>query len=130
MEAPHKEGIASRGASVFRHQERLADRVPVRHRDVMNRPVEHYFNVTDEIGDVTGILIRPPEATALYVFGHGAGAGMRHTFMESVVARLAQRRIATFRYQFPYMELGRRAPNRPPVLTATVRAAVSGKSVV
>jgi len=91
----------------------------------MNRPVEHYFTVSDDIGDVTGLLIRPPEAKALYVFGHGAGAGMRHTFMESVVARLAERRIATFRYQFPYMEMGRRAPNRPPVLTATVRAAVA-----
>ena len=49
--------------------------------------------------------------------------------MESVVERLAERRIATFRYHFPYMELamqtGRKAPNRPPVLTATVRAAIS-----
>lgn len=91
----------------------------------MNRPVEHYFAVADDIGDVTGLLIRPPRAEALYVFGHGAGAGMRHSFMESVAARLAARRIATFRYHFPYREVGRKAPNRPPVLTATVRAAVA-----
>ena len=54
----------------------------------MNRPVEHYFTVADDIGDVTGLLIRPPQAEALYVFGHGAGAGMRHSFMESVASRL------------------------------------------
>jgi len=50
---------------------------------------------------------------------------MRHTFMEDVAARLADRRIATFRYNFPYMEMGRRPPNRAPVLVATVRAAVA-----
>ncbi len=90
----------------------------------MNRPVQHYFTVSEAIGDVTGLLTRPPGAEALYVFAHGAGAGMRHAFMDSVAARLADRRIATFRYHFPYMELGRWPPNRAPMLTATVRAAV------
>ena len=49
---------------------------------------------------------------------------MRHGFMEAVSARLVAARIATFRYQFPYMEQERRAPDPPGVLTATVRAAV------
>jgi len=66
---------------------------------------------------VSALLVRPAGATALYVVGHGAGAGMRHPF-------LADRGVATLRYQFPYMEAGRRAPDRPPVLEATVRAAV------
>ncbi len=91
----------------------------------MNRPVEHYFPVSETIGDVTGILIRPPEAQSLYVFAHGAGAGMRHAFMDGVATRLADRRVATFRYHFPYMELGRWPPNRAPILIATVRAAVA-----
>jgi predicted alpha/beta-hydrolase family hydrolase len=55
---------------------------------------------------------------------HGAGAGMRHGFMEAVSARLVAAGIAVLRYQFPYMEEGRRAPDPPGVLTATVRAAV------
>ena len=73
---------------------------------------------------VSVILVRPPDAVSLFVFAHGAGAGMRHPFMEALTRALADRRVATFRYQFPYMEAGRRAPNSRPVLLATVRAAV------
>ena len=54
---------------------------------------------------------------------HGAGAGMRHHFMEAMALRLAKLGIATLRYQFPYMEAGRKAPDVPRKLTATVRAA-------
>lgn len=75
--------------------------------------------------DVSALWLDPPEATALLVFGHGAGAGMRHAFMETMATALAERRIATLRYQFPYMEAGRRAPDRRPRLVATVRAAVA-----
>lgn len=69
--------------------------------------------------------MRPPDARCAYVFGHGAGAGMRHPFMEACALRLSQRRVATFRYHFPFMEVGRRSPDRSPVLTETVRAAVT-----
>lgn len=61
----------------------------------------------------------------MLVIGHGAGAGMRHAFMDAVVRRLADRGVATFRYQFPYMEKGRRRPDPRPILLATVRAAVA-----
>jgi predicted alpha/beta-hydrolase family hydrolase len=50
---------------------------------------------------------------------------MRHRFMEAVAERLAHRGIATFRYQFPYMEAGRKGPNPAPVLVKTVRSAVA-----
>jgi len=86
---------------------------------------EHTFLATGSSGDVSGILNRPAEATCLYVFGHGAGAGMRHAFMEDAADRLAARRVATFRYHFPYMEAGRRGPNRAPILAGTVRSAVA-----
>jgi predicted alpha/beta-hydrolase family hydrolase len=76
-------------------------------------------------GRVPGILIRPDDAWLLYVLAHGAGAGMRHRFMESVARALAGRGIATLRYEFPYMTAGGRRPDPPPVLHATVRAAVS-----
>ncbi len=59
------------------------------------------------------------------MFAHGAGAGMRHPFMERVAQGLGERGIATFRYEFPYMERGSKAPDRPPVLVARVREAVA-----
>ena len=75
-------------------------------------------------GEVSALLDLPAGARWLLVLAHGAGAGMRHRFLEAATAGLAARRIATFRYQFPYMEAGRRGPDRPPKLVATVRAAV------
>lgn len=72
---------------------------------------------------VSGLLLRPSGANALLVLGHGAGAGMRHPFMEAVSHRLAGRGVATLRYQFPYMEKRLGRPDSPAVATATVRAA-------
>lgn len=69
-------------------------------------------------------MVRPPDARLLYVLAHGAGAGMRHPFLENMAQRLAERGIATLRYQFPYMEHGSRRPDPPAVAEATVRAAV------
>jgi len=60
----------------------------------------------------------------MYVLGHGAGAGMRHPFLESVARRLGERDVATFRYQFPYMEAGRRRPDHATKLQKAVRSAV------
>lgn len=74
---------------------------------------------------VSALLLRPRGARCLFVFGHGAGAGMTHEFMTSLAHRLSDRRIATLRYQFPYMERGRPFPDHPPVLIRTVRAAVA-----
>lgn len=76
-------------------------------------------------GSVSALLLRPRDARALLVLGHGAGAGMRHVFMEEMAELLAGRGIATLRYQFPYMEAGRRYPNPQRILTATVRRAVA-----
>src|SRR5216117_3316727 len=77
-----------------------------------------------ERGDVSGLLLRPEGARLLYVLAHGAGAGMRHPFLEVVAQRLAERSIATLRYQFPYIEQRGRRPDPPAVAAATVRAAV------
>lgn len=78
----------------------------------------------DETQQVSGLLLSPPDAHACYVFAHGAGAGMAHPFMASVATGLADRGIATLRYQFPYMERGSRRPDPPRVAHAAVRAAV------
>jgi uncharacterized protein len=87
----------------------------------MNLDIE----VGTTIGRVSGILLRPPDAWAIYVLAHGAGAGMRHRFMESIAQAFAERGIATLRYQFPYVEAGSRRPDPPGLLEATVRAAVA-----
>ena len=73
---------------------------------------------------VSGLLLNPPVSKALLVLGHGAGAGMHHPFMETLARELAGVGVATFRYQFPYMEDRRRVPDSPLVLTSTVQAAV------
>jgi uncharacterized protein len=71
-------------------------------------------------------LIELPTSTrALYVLAHGAGAGMHHSFMAAVAAELAQRRIGTLRYNFPYMEKGSKRPDAPKVAHAAVREAVA-----
>jgi len=75
-------------------------------------------------GDVSALLMRPPNADRLLVLAHGAGAGMAHPFLEALAGELAAVGVATFRYQFPYMERQSRRPDLPTVLTATVGAAV------
>src|SRR6267143_6256052 len=91
----------------------------------MTDSVELRFAAGERAGEVSGLLLRPDGARLLYVVAHGAGAGMRHPFLESIAQRLAERSIATLRYQFPYMEQGARRPDPPAVAAATVRAAVA-----
>jgi predicted alpha/beta-hydrolase family hydrolase len=78
---------------------------------------------------VSALLLRPAHARALLVLGHGAGAGMRHRFLEDLAAALAEAGVASFRYQFPYAEVGSRRPDPRPLLIATVRAAVAAGEV-
>lgn len=75
-------------------------------------------------GEVSALLLRPANARSLLVLAHGAGAGMSHPFMAALANELANVAIATFRYQFPYMQQRRRVPDPPAILTATVAAAV------
>ena len=85
------------------------------------RPIS--IAVTDAVR-ISGLLQTPPNARACYVLAHGAGAGMDYPFMVAVAAALAERSIATLRYQFPYMERRARRPDPPQLAQATVRAAV------
>ncbi|WFU72265.1 alpha/beta family hydrolase [Bradyrhizobium sp. CB2312] len=76
-------------------------------------------------GTVSAILTQPDHARACYVLAHGAGADMRHAFMAKVAAGLADRGVATFRFNFPYMEEKKGRPDAPAVAHAAVRAAVT-----
>ncbi|WP_280153621.1 alpha/beta family hydrolase [Piscinibacter sp. XHJ-5] len=86
------------------------------------QPVTIAINDTQS---VSGLLHAPREARAAYVLAHGAGAGMAHPFMAAIAQGLAERNIASLRYQFPYMERGSRRPDAPAVAHAAVRAAVA-----
>jgi uncharacterized protein len=95
-------------------------------RDEMTAPTDE--RLTIDVGvkhSVSGLLSRPGSARAVLVLAHGAGAGMEHPAMRGVAAGLAQRGIATLRYQFPYMERKSRRPDPPALCHATVRAAVA-----
>ena len=81
-----------------------------------------------EARSVSGLWRLPSDVRACYVLAHGAGAGMTHPFLEAVASELAERGIATLRYQFPYMEAGGKRPDPPALAHATVRAAVAEAS--
>jgi uncharacterized protein len=79
----------------------------------------------DDATTISGILQPAPNPLACYVLAHGAGAGMAHPFMAAVADGLADRNIATLRYQFPYMEAKSKRPDVPAVAQRAVRAAVA-----
>jgi predicted alpha/beta-hydrolase family hydrolase len=89
----------------------------------MNEIRNLQFPVLDK-EEVSAVLVLPSHAKCLLVLAHGAGAGMNHTFMSAIANQLAADKIATFRYQFPYLEHRRGIPDQQPLLTATVAAAV------
>ena len=82
------------------------------------------ISVQDDLR-VSALLQAPTAVRAGFVFAHGAGAGMTHPFLTDISAGLAERGIATLRYQFPYMEKGSKRPDPPKLAQATVRAAVA-----
>ena len=75
-------------------------------------------------GATSALLDAPPDPRACYVFAHGAGAGMHHSFMAAIAGGLAGRGVATLRFQFPFMEQGSKRPDSPQVAHAAIRAAM------
>src|SRR5258707_512841 len=91
----------------------------------MNSSAPQQVTITvNDAQRVSGLLQAPPNARACYVLAHGAGAGMAHPFMAAIANGLAERGIATLRYQFPYMEQGSKRPDTPQTAHAAVHAAV------
>src|SRR5258706_6055324 len=86
---------------------------------------EHLRLIAGDGESVSGLLDVPPDARALVVLAHGAGAGMTHPFLSAFARGLAERGIASLRYQFPYMERGGKRPDPPKLAHATVRAAAA-----
>lgn len=88
-------------------------------------PSEQSVTIPLPEGSVSGLLLVPESTSFLYILAHGAGAGMRHPFLKAMATQLAHRGIATLRYQFPYMETGRKRTDSPAVAEAAVRGAVA-----
>ncbi|RJQ65683.1 MAG: alpha/beta hydrolase [Desulfobacteraceae bacterium] len=84
-----------------------------------------HFTAGRSSGEVSAVFMRPENARWLMALAHGAGAGMQHAFMTGIAQFLARRAIASFRYQFPYIEQGKRTPDPQPILINTVRCAVA-----
>jgi predicted alpha/beta-hydrolase family hydrolase len=80
---------------------------------------------TGKAGPVSALLLCPGKPRACFVFAHGAGAGMTHSFMERFADGLCGREFASLRYQFPYMERGGKRPDPPAIAQAAVRAAMA-----
>ena len=95
----------------------------------MNETRELRIDV-DGTRNVSAVMVRPEKAKWMMVLGHGAGAGMHHPFMRALATELARVDVATLRYQFPYMEEKRKAPDKPKVLMATVLAATNAAAKV
>ncbi|MDE0043219.1 MAG: hypothetical protein OXT74_14365, partial [Candidatus Poribacteria bacterium] len=87
-------------------------------------PIESKFIATEDKGEVSSLLIRPVGAKWVMVLGHGASTNMRHATLHTIAERLGDAGIATFRYQFPYMERGGGGRESQPVALETVRSAV------
>jgi uncharacterized protein len=83
------------------------------------------ITVSKEIGKVSAVSVVPAKPICVLTIAHGAGAGMLHPFMEELATGLAEAGIATLRFNFPYMEKGKGAPDRPPVAHKTIEAAIA-----
>ncbi|MFC5076850.1 Alpha/beta hydrolase family protein [Vibrio thalassae] len=85
------------------------------------------------------IVFDGPEDGPLFLFAHGAGAGMDHEFMQDVSTRLAEKGVRVARFNFPYMEKRaldgkKRPPDRAPKLleamTAVIEEVADGQPIV
>jgi predicted alpha/beta-hydrolase family hydrolase len=82
------------------------------------------FTVSDSVGAVSCLLTLPPDPLAVFVLAHGAGAGMRHSFMQRIADELAGNRVAVIRYNFPFAEHKKKRPDPPAIAMDTAKAAI------
>lgn len=81
--------------------------------------------VSDSIGSVSAEYTMPSESCCMLTLAHGAGAGMHHPFMLSLANSLAEKNIATLRFNFPFIEQKKKRPDVPAVAHKTIAAAIA-----
>lgn len=82
------------------------------------------IQISEKIGEISAILNKPRGSKYFLILAHGAGAGMTHTFMESLAEELAKQKIATLRFNFSYIEKGSKRPDSPNVAHTVIRAVI------
>lgn len=82
------------------------------------------LQVSESIGAVSAEYIAAEESTCIITLAHGAGAGMDHPFMISLATALGSIRIATLRFNFPFIEYAKKRADVPAVAHKTVEAAI------
>src|SRR3954453_3587664 len=92
--------------------------------DVTDKTIPLTLQLTDETA-VSALLDLPSQPRGCYVFAHGAGAGMHHSFMAEIAQGLARSGVAVLRFQFPYMERGSKRPDSPKLAQEAIRQAVA-----
>jgi predicted alpha/beta-hydrolase family hydrolase len=80
------------------------------------------IHISDKVGEVSALWNIDTKSKYALILGHGAGAGMHHPFMSLLSEELLKRSVATLRYQFPYMEKGRKSPGSPSEAIQTIVA--------
>src|SRR5712691_12931322 len=80
-------------------------------------------------GDVSGAYARPSKTVATLVVAHGAGAGMDHPFLAGFARAINEIGVATLRFNFPYLEAGRRSPDPAPAAIAAWGAALEAAAL-
>jgi predicted alpha/beta-hydrolase family hydrolase len=70
----------------------------------------------------------PDDAVAALVLGHGAGAGLAHRNMQSIADAFERSGVATLRFDFPFIEAGRKRVDSPQVTTARIAEALAEAS--
>ena len=82
------------------------------------------LTVSSDLGQSSALWDAADSARAAMAVAHGAGAGMEHPFMAGLAKGLMQSGVSCLRFNFPYVEAGRRAPDRPLKLLETWRGAL------
>lgn len=80
--------------------------------------------VSESIGAVSASIFEPASCIGMMTLAHGAGAGMNHTFMVRLSQTLAELSIGTIRFNFPYMEHGKKRPDMPATAHKTIEQVI------
>ncbi len=88
------------------------------------------LKLTKNIGEVSALFYSPQKAEGIMTFAHGAGAGMNNKFMEEASLKMAGEGIATLRFNFPYMEKGKKIPDSKSVCSIAIKAAVEKAAIL
>ena len=83
------------------------------------------LKVSSSIGTVSAKYITPGKPRCIFTLAHGAGAGMDHSFMETLAESLSKVGIATLRFNFPFVEHKKGRPDSPAVAHSTIEAAIA-----